>query len=469
MSLYQQARQRIGEIKTQPEMGQSGWNRFLRFHLTFWSIVNRRMWMHNAFAMSSALAYQTIFALIPVLVLSVLVLKSLGAIGDSKESVRLLLDRAGMSQIQVTEEVTPGVKAKGKPVALSDKIEAIFETIESKITVGTLGPVGVVLLIWSAVALLTTMEKSLNRVFGVDQNRSIPRGFFLYWSAMTLVPLTLTAASYLSREAMEATKGIWGVSWVLAHFAFWIGTPLVGILLLGAIYKFLPNTNVPYRTAIIAAVVAAPLWMIARWGFGLYVQHAANHLYGALGLIPVFLVWLNLSWLIFLFGMEVAYTVANLQRLESSAKEDSFVLVSSDLLATALVVARHYLSGAGPAGEQEIGRHVRLPGDTLNRVLERLQTIQIILPVESGENDGRAYVPARPVETIPLYEILDIDSTKEKASPMLNYDAEIGQRVQKVLEQAHSLLGHLTLADLVERGASPAVVENRQSKQNLTI
>jgi membrane protein len=172
---------------------------------------------------------------------------------------------------------------------------------------------------------------------------------FMYWSAMTLVPLILLAVVYASRSALEMTKHIWGVSWVLAHAAIWVGPPIVGILILGALYRYLPNTRIPFRTAIIGAIVAAPLWMVARWGFGLYVNHAAkSNFYGALGLIPVFLIWMNLSWLIFLFGAELAYTVANLSRLESAELDENIVLGPTELLAATLAVAKPYLAGEAP-------------------------------------------------------------------------------------------------------------------------
>jgi len=92
------------------------------------------------------------------------------------------------------------------------------------------------------------------------------------------------------------------------------------------VYKFLPNTAVPYRTALVGAVAALPLWMVARWGFGLYIGHAAKaNVYGALGLLPVFLFWMNLSWFIFLFGAEFAYTAANLDRLEGTRHYDETI------------------------------------------------------------------------------------------------------------------------------------------------
>ena len=82
-------------------------------------------------------------------------------------------------------------------------------------------------------------------------------------------------------------------------------------VLLALLYKLLPNTLVRWRPALIGALVAATLWHVSKWGFGLYVSRALPYLklYGAIGLIPLFLFWLYLNWLIVLFGMELAFTL----------------------------------------------------------------------------------------------------------------------------------------------------------------
>ncbi len=420
------------------------WFQFVRFGVQLWPIVNRRVWKHNALAMSAALSYQTIFAMIPLLVLLVLVLKSVGVIEDSKASLRDFLTKAGVSQIYVEETAKTG----SRPVSLSDKIEGLYDVIETKITVARLGPIGVILLIWGAIALLTTMEQSLNRVFGISRNRSIPKRMFLYWSTITLAPLILLAMGYLSRHAMEATKNIWGLSWILAHSVIWLGTPVVGVLVLGALYKYLPNTAVPYRTAIMGAVVAAPLWMAARWGFGLYVNRAAtSNLYGALGLVPVFLIWLNLSWLIFLFGAELAYTAANLRRLASAQEDENIILGPSELLGTAVAVGMAFTGGKGVVSLEQIGREIGLPDITLERILERLRGSGIVVRVE--EEEGVNFMPARPADKIGVLEILDLSSRPEPTGSGRQFSEGVETRIQRVFSRVESSLGPMTLADVL--------------------
>jgi len=98
----------------------------------------------------------------------------------------------------------------------------------------------------------------------------------------------------------------------------------MGILLLAALYKLIPNTRVQYRSAFGGALVAVPLWLLAEWGFRMYVGRVVGRgsFYGALGLLPLFLFWVNLSWLIFLFGAQLAHSAVNLSRIESTGDAD---------------------------------------------------------------------------------------------------------------------------------------------------
>ncbi len=131
-----------------------------------------------------------------------------------------------------------------------------------------------------------------------------------YWALVTLGPLVLLAVLYLGELAFDVAQGVPILGPLLGGFArFHSAVP--GFVLLLLAYKLMPNTHVRWRPAIWGAAVAATLWALSRWGFGLYVGKALPYmkLYGALGLIPLFLFWLYLTWLIVLFGMELAYTL----------------------------------------------------------------------------------------------------------------------------------------------------------------
>jgi len=315
MKALQTVRQRVVRMLTSPGEELGSWARFVRFQVRLWYFCVRRLRENNALAMSSALSFRTIFAMVPAIVLGIVVLKSFGALEDSKQALREVLAGSGLSEIVVVGH-GPATRPTTRPQSttnVAEEIEKIVTRVEKKLTFGRLGPIGVALLIWSALTLLTTMERSLNRIFAARRSRGLGRRVMLYWSAMTLGPIALFVAGYVSDQAAALFEGAGRLGWMLAAVG-WVQPILVGIVLLTALYVLMPNTKVPVRSALGGAVVALPLWLLAKWGFGVYVRElvGTDNLYGSLGLLPLFLLWLNLSWYLFLFGGQIAHTAANL-------------------------------------------------------------------------------------------------------------------------------------------------------------
>jgi membrane protein len=460
MNFSERIKTYVQNIVRRPAEYQRRLDRFLRFQFYFWPMAGRRLWRHNPMQVSAALSYQTIFALIPVLVLTVLFLKAFGVVEDSKSNLRVFLNNTGVSQIYVMTEIEPETQpsqavrttptSTTNRVTLSDKIEEIYDRVESKITLGSLGPVSILLLIWTALSLLTTIEQSLNRIFGSGEDRPIVRRLILYWSAITISPLLFVAAGYVSRIALAESEKMFGVSWLMLKVSSWIWPILIGVLLIAMLYKYLPNTAISSRTAVLGALVASPLWFAAKWGFGLYVSHAAtSSFYGAAGVIPVFLFWLYISWLIFLLGAEIAYTAANLSRLRLAEEDESILLGPADLLAGTIIVTRAFISGQAPIHLEEIQQHIRLPDFTLHRLLDRLIQIHIVAAVQTDE-PFPAYTLARPANQIALPDVLEI--TKLSNSPILPpeyYDEDITALIEKVLAHLQQSVGNMTLEKIL--------------------
>ena len=115
-------------------------------------------------------------------------------------------------------------------------------------TFQALGPVGGVLFVWTALTLLTTIERSLNRIFGAPRSRSLPRRVLLYWSVLTLGPVLLAVASYVGRRTVSTFNDLPGLAWMLVVVG-WVGPIVVGVIVLASVYFLLPNTAVDWRGA----------------------------------------------------------------------------------------------------------------------------------------------------------------------------------------------------------------------------
>jgi membrane protein len=397
--------------------------------------------------MSSALSFRTILALVPTLVLAFLVVNTAtGGLKQGKAYMRKALDTWGLSHIYIPNSQPPEPGAAGPveaEVRLVDKIEELVGNVEQKLTLGRLGPVGLALLAWSALTLLTTMERSLNRIFGARQPRSLARRTLLYWSVLTLGPLLLVVVNVLAHQAAKPFATMPLLSWVIRILSG-VGPVLVAILLLAALYKLMPNTPVRIESALGGAVIAVILWLVAKWALGLYVTNAASNLYGALGLIPLFLMWLSASWWIFLFGAQLAHTAANLNRLQAAELAARLHLGPLDSLAATLAVALPFTRGLGPVPLSEIARRLNLPESSVQGLLERLCERGILACVQS--EPAARYVLARPAARVNLFELLELTGGSHPGSGAPQ-DPEIGSALAAVRNRAAQ--EQCTLADLI--------------------
>lgn len=450
------------------ELGR--WSGLVHTQMHLWKHCIRRLRQRRAMAMSAELSYRTIFALVPALVLSVLVLRALGVTDRGKRDLQALLAQAGLTQIQLSRggEQAPasqpatapaGQAAASRPASapageelfqgrsVADELLSLVNQVEGKLRVATVGPIGVLVLVWSALSLLSTIENSLNRVFEAPRSRRLWRRVLLYWSVVTLMPLVLTVAVVVGKKATAAVEGV-PVVGHLVSAGSWLIPVLLGILLLGLVYRLMPNTFVSLRTALAGAVVAVPLWLLAKWGFGMYVTRVAAHsVYGAMGLLPLFLLWVNLTWAVFLFGAEIAATAANLERMESAELAERMRLGAWERLAVAVGVADHYQAGQGPAEPTDITASTHLPAVAVQRLIDELVRAELLVPTET--EGPPAYVLKRPPGAVAVLEAMGIAGEDIHARQSQRYGPKIEAALQRVHDAARNALGDTTLGDLL--------------------
>ncbi len=482
MKWLQRLQEHVGRLWTSPgqELGRGA--RFVQFQLRLWHFCARRLRENNAMAMSSALSFRTIFALVPAIVLAVVVARAFGLVDYGKRLLRQGLEQSGLSRIQtVTTQPggrgaasapaasqpasrpqappAPGSQAPaeaasqpagetGKVINVAEQIEGVVNQVESKLTFGRVGPIGLALLIWSALTLATTVERSLNRIFGAPRSRSLGRRVLLYWAALTLGPMAFALADYAGNRTVAFFGRVGGLSFLLAAVG-WIQPVVVGVVVLVCLYIWVPNTHVSKRAAFGGAVVAFPAWLVARWAFSLYVREVvgAGSLYGSLGLLPLFLLWLNLSWWIFLFGAEIAHTAVSVGEMAFAERAERTFLGPWELLAAALAIAARHASGAGPATADDVAGRLRLPQTRVEPLLDRLVAADAICRVERAEET--AYVPSRAPAMIRVDEVLGLAPPAGGASgsPL---GSDLAEPIQRVRAAAQRALADTTLADLLD-------------------
>ena len=249
---------------------------------------------------ASALAFATLLAIVPFVVLGFAMLANFNALESLGDTIlRSMADALMPSSSKAIEKYLTGVAHRS--TALS-----VF---------GILG------LLFTATALLNTMEEAFNDIWGITRARSWLAKFIIFWALLTLTPLLIAASLSIGSNV----SGLPGVENVAAGAKALQETPfllpwLISSLALAALYTLLPNTSVPIRFALIGGLFSGALFELTKFGFHFYVTQLANYekTYGALATLPLFLIWLYLVWVVVLIGAEIVFC---LQHPEQSQKQ----------------------------------------------------------------------------------------------------------------------------------------------------
>lgn len=403
---------------------------------------------------SSHLSYLTIFGLVPLLVLILAIMGPLGLLGDTHRGLQTFLTRTGISTIEVP--ITPlgsqGPSTQTVPssvtVNLGATIQEIVEDVLERLTVQRVGPIGILVLAWAAISLVTTLEKALNSIFGA-QTRPFAHRFLLYWSVATLVPIIIAAAVFGANRAVAHIEQYTILSYIVSAIVY-VGPTIVGIFIAALIYKFLSNTHVDFEASLIGAAVAVPIWVVAKRAFQLYLHHAvlSGSLYGMLGLLPIFLVWLNMSWLIFLWGAQLAHARQHGGRVWIEKPGDiSLKPQPADLLAVALEIGRYFQAGLGAITLGELARTINLPQGNIQELLRYLEKRNLV--VRKADQEQARYLLGKPPERISVLDAFGVDTTRDLDYLITRYNTANAGLILQAQHRALRDMGSYTLADLL--------------------
>lgn len=266
---------------------QSTWQRCVAFVRTYLEEMDRVDLKESA----SALTYTTLFAIVPVMTVAFSILAALPALQEQSSALR---DWA-------FEWFAPSV---------GDQVIARLHEFSRQ--ANNLTAIGAAFLIVTSVMLLRTTERTMNRIWQIRSGRGGVTSLMMYWSLLTLGPIALGvalgASSYLTSvslvgDVMDAL-GVKAV--LLALLPFFVMTAMMT-----AAYVVIPNCHVPLREALIGGAVAALLFELAKGGFSLFIRSSPSYqvIYGAFAAVPLFLLWVYISWAIFLGGALLVYSL----------------------------------------------------------------------------------------------------------------------------------------------------------------
>jgi membrane protein len=311
-------------------------------------------------------------------------------------------------------EVEPERTPEGKQQVRASIRNALQEATEkvSNLDFASIGIIGLALFVYTAVTLASAVEHLFNIVYESPAARPIHLRLAIHWSIITLGGALLVMSLYMSSQFVDYMGGVVGTSnfnRVLNHGV----STLASWVLLFLLYALMPNTQVSVRAAAVGAMVSAALWEAAKFGFQIYVAKAVPYsaLYGSLGLIPLFLFWIYVTWMIVLFGLVLTRTLQTLhgrspERLRIATENlpngdpDWMVPIMSE-------VSKAFASGHA-IDQQEIVERLQLPGTIVHPMVCRLEEAGMVRWIASPSGREDRITLAKPAESIRIADILTL-------------------------------------------------------------
>lgn len=327
---------------------------------------------------AASLTYTTLFAVVPIMTVAFAILKLIPQPAGIVNRIEALVFDNFLPQ--------SGARALEYLVEFSDQA-------------ANLTAVGVLFLFVTAIMMLVTIERVFNRIWQVHRPRRLLHSLLVYWALLTLGPLLLgsglaVSSLFFSLDAVSATVG--DVDMAINFLAV---LPFVfGAVFFSLAYILVPNCTVPIREGIIGGVVAALLLEAARYGFAFLVSSFSSWqlVYGAFAVVPIFLLWIYISWSITLFGVVLVYSLTN--------QDDDTVSSASAFPALLKVLALfrvQQLQGLAVTGRdaRHVARHAGI--DNWHELREQLLSKRVL-----GRDDAGNLLLLRDLNALRLADVV---------------------------------------------------------------
>lgn len=490
------------------ERGQSVNNRLiqglLRACVLAW-FCWRQLRRHRAEGMAAELTYRTVFSLIPVLVLGLVMFRVFGGLTDVQTRVESQLydffgvpdvvpaayqdadalapttdpvesESAGATETEEAKEFDTRVdvgNTTADVAAVDEKLSEETDTTEAEqageistdetrnsirrrmreithyvaaIDFRSIGVIGLLVFVYAAVALANTTEHLFNKIFDITSHRPFHLRLAIHWSMITLGSGLLAMSLFMSSEVIEWSGSVGATSTTQQSLRQFLSFTAAWILLF-LLYSWMPNLKVSLRAAATGSLVSAIFWELGKYGFQIYIVKAVPYsaIYGSIGLLPLFLLWIYLTWWIVLFGLILTQTLQSYSGqplvglLVAGRDQKSFP--AEWLLPTLFEIASEFASGRTLTA-REIGRRLSVPTEQAARLGKALVHQQFVNEIDTAE---QRFTLAKPAENIAVQDVVAITASMSRARQhpaWINWDDSI--------TSVASERSRITLAQLLE-------------------
>jgi membrane protein len=381
---------------------------------------------------ASALTYYSLLSVVPIAAMAFGIAKGFGF--DTRMEV-LIRER---------------VAGKEELVDVVEYIIGFANSMLQNINGGLIAGIGLVFLLWSIMKVLWNIENSFNVIWQIRRSRPFARKFSDYLSMMLIAPilffLSSTITGYISSLASTSDSVLLGYLGPMLLFLVRLIPYALIFILFTLLYVVMPNTKVQFKYGLYAGIIAGIIFQLTQYVY-FYFQGEAGRLgaiYGSFVAFPLFLVWMQLSWLIVLLGAEISFAYQNIEKYEFEAESLNISNYNRKLLTFLIMytIIKKFEMGEVPKISAELSQELGIPVRLAREIIFDLQDGHLIVAVETGSPKEFAYVPALDINRITmayLMEQLDYrgdDRLMAKDSPQLSTFSDIQKGILETIRKS---------------------------------
>jgi membrane protein len=360
--------------------------RFLQFVQATWSQLGR----DKVIIRASGLAYSSLLAAVPLIAVGFALFSAFGAFDDVKQKVQDFL----FTQFLPTSQ---------------DEIVSYFNQFADGAS--KMGLIGFLFLVLASILLLDNIESNFNQIWHVTRQRKFISKITSYTSVLVFGTLLLgTSITMSARIKAMLFRDVPFDPGTLEKLGTWVFPLIFTFLAFWFMYLIIPFTRVRFKSAFLGAVIGSILWELGKNIFANSIGQSVRYstIYGSLAVIPIFLIWLYITWIIVLLGLEIAFThqhFAALVRSKAAGERDECDRVPTGLQLFTLI-AKRFHEGKHPPTADELSRRFLVATGSVDSHLERLETAGLIRRVTIGQGD-EGVVPARSLAEIRVAQVME--------------------------------------------------------------
>lgn len=426
---------------------------------------------------ASALTFVTVLSLVPLLAFSFAAMKGLGFYQQlSDEVIKPGIERmlphekpapsAEMPGVELPAAEAPDAAAGAEPTAPADLPSPLRDAIDKLLTLVeetnflALQFIGLIVVVWAVLKLLGTIEDSFNDIWGVRRARSFVRKVTDYLSIVVIAPMFLLVAVGVTSAAKTSAFATFLENQLSLGWLIGFGVRLMPLLAVWVAFTFLymamPNTRTRLGSSALGGFVAGTAWQVALLLHVEFQVGVANYnvMYSTFAAVPIFLVWVQLSWVIVLFGAELAFAHQHEHdfRRVVGWREATPAMRAAVGLRVLVRGVEGFLAGRGAFSADEVAQQLAVPVQAVDEVLEELRAAAVV--ESAGEPEAGRWLVARDPSSVRASDVLQAlegATTRGQIASPTGGDRAVDRLLEAFEVERRESAHNLTLRELVER------------------